>query len=149
MDSRLLETSLHPLRQSRFLRHPEVKLLVCRSFRLHKHHLSDFVEVAFSMLRLLKKNFYGLSTPWNIVSPTSPKSFFRCPEDRLWILRAIRLLKILHKRLRPSRFSRNSECRKWVGMAFRHLQKSLHRQPKLFFKTSRRQIMCSQCHSPT
>jgi hypothetical protein len=41
--------------------------------------------------------------------------------------RAIRLLKISHKRHRPSRFFRCPGSRKWVPMDFLHLETSLRR----------------------
>jgi hypothetical protein len=53
--------------------------------------------------------------------------FLKRPAGTLWILRAVRLLKTLLKRLRPSRFFRCLGFRKWVRIVFRHLQTSLHR----------------------
>jgi hypothetical protein len=52
--------------------------------------------------------------------------FLRRPEGRLWILKAIRLLKTSLKHLRPSRFFRCPGCRKWVRMALRNLETTLH-----------------------
>jgi hypothetical protein len=70
-------------------------------------------------------------------------------EGRLWVLRAISLLETAHLRIRPFRFIGCPWIRKWVHMAFRHLQTSLHRIQNVVYKTNRRQIMCPHGHSPT
>jgi hypothetical protein len=41
------------------------------------HHLSEFVQVVFSMPRKDKMFSHCLSTPWNISTSTSQKSFFK------------------------------------------------------------------------
>jgi hypothetical protein len=46
MAFRHLETLLHRLHQSRFLRRPEGRLSVLRAIRYLKHHLSGFVQIA-------------------------------------------------------------------------------------------------------
>jgi uncharacterized protein YlaI len=47
---------------------------------------------------------------------------------RLWVLRAIRLLKTTLHRLRPKRLFECPECRKCVQISFRHHETSFHGQ---------------------
>jgi hypothetical protein len=51
--------------------------------------------------------------------------FLRPLECKLWILRAIHLMKISLGRIRPNCFFERPECRKCVLMAFRHHESSL------------------------
>jgi hypothetical protein len=76
MGFRYLETPLLRLQQSRYLRLPAGRLRVIRAIHLLKNHLSDFIRDAF-MPRMQKMSSQGLSTPWNIVSSTSLKYFFK------------------------------------------------------------------------
>jgi hypothetical protein len=57
----------------------------------------------------------------------------RRPEVRLWVPRAIRLLKTSLKQIRLSRFFRWPGCTKWVRIALRHLKTSHHRLQKIRF----------------
>jgi hypothetical protein len=59
-----------------FLKRLEGKLWVLRAIRLHKTSQANSSKSLFSMNRMQKMNSNSLSTPWNITSSTSPKSFF-------------------------------------------------------------------------
>jgi hypothetical protein len=52
-------------------------------FAYLKHHLSDYIQVAFSMTRKHKMIWHGKSTPRNIASLTSPKSFFKTSRKQI------------------------------------------------------------------
>jgi hypothetical protein len=104
MASRQLETSLHRLHQRRFLGVQNVDYEILWSFAYLKHHLSDFIQVDFSMIRMQKLSSNDLLTLSNIESSISPKSFLRLSDGRYWIPRAFRLLKTSLLRHRPKRF---------------------------------------------
>jgi hypothetical protein len=72
----------------------------------------------------------------------------RQSEGRLWVHRAICLLKTSLPLLRTNRFLECPVYRKSVRIAFRHHVTSLHRHHQSHFKMFRRQIMCSLGHSP-
>jgi uncharacterized C2H2 Zn-finger protein len=122
MAIRLLKSSLSRLRPNRFFECPECRKCVRMAFRhqenrfIHinkvafwdlqktnyenawpfahlKRHLSDIIQMAFFMQRMLKMTSYGLSNPWNAASSTSAKSFLGRLEGRLCVLRAILLFK--------------------------------------------------------
>jgi hypothetical protein len=102
---RHLETLLHRLHQSRFLRRPEGKLWVLRPIHPLKISLKRFRPFRFFWCPWRKKICsHGLSTPWNIASSTSPKSFFKTSRRQIMCSQAIHLLKTTLKQLRPSRF---------------------------------------------
>jgi hypothetical protein len=67
----------------------------------------------------------GLSTPSNIASSTSLKSFLRHPEIILWVLWAIRLLK-QHLNDFDQVDVSMPWMQKWFRMSFWHLETSLH-----------------------
>jgi hypothetical protein len=52
--------------------------------------------------------------------------FLRRPEGSLWVLRSIHLLKTSLPRFRPNFFLECPKCRKFVRMAFRQHETSLH-----------------------
>jgi hypothetical protein len=83
-----------------------------------------------------------------LVNSNHESRILRRSQGRLWVLRTIRLLKASLKQLHQSCFFRWPGSRKWVRIAFRHLETSFHRFHQSFFKTSRRQIMCSKGNSP-
>jgi hypothetical protein len=72
---RQLETSLHPIQQSRILRRPQGRLCVFRAIAFLKHYLTYFVQVALVISNMQKIISHGLLTPWNIASSTSPVVF--------------------------------------------------------------------------
>jgi hypothetical protein len=72
----------------------------------------------------------------------SPNSSFRRPEGRLLNLWTICLLKTSLKRIRTSRFVDAQDDFAWPFVTFKC------RFTKVFFKTSRRQFLSSQGHSP-
>jgi hypothetical protein len=76
---------------------------------------------------------HGFSNLSNIASSTSAKSFLRRTVGRLWVLTTIRLLKASSLGFRTNRFFECPKCRKWVRMAFPHLELSLHRIQKSRF----------------
>jgi hypothetical protein len=76
MALRHLETTINRLLQNRFLRRSEGRVLILRPIRLHKNHLSDVVQVVFSVMWKQKRSSLGLSTPWNIDWSTSANTFF-------------------------------------------------------------------------
>jgi hypothetical protein len=127
MAYRHLETSIHGLHQSWFLRRPEVKLLVLRVIRLLKASLSNRSSRFFRYRRCIKcvhMAFRHLETSHHCIQ----KFFFlRRSESRLRVLRAIRLPKTSLQRLRPSRFIPCPGCTKWVRMYFRHIETSIRR----------------------
>jgi hypothetical protein len=53
--------------------------------------------------------------------------FLRRPKGRLWVFRAIRLLKTSLPRIRTNHFFECPVCWKCVRIAFRHHEASLHR----------------------
>jgi hypothetical protein len=57
---------------------------------------------------------------------TSPMSFFKTSDVRLWVLKVIRLIKTSFKRSRKCRFFRCTGCRITFHMAFQHLDTTLH-----------------------
>jgi hypothetical protein len=87
-------------------------------------HLKDFVHVAFLMPEIQEMFSHVFSTPWKIPSSTSPKSFLRRPEGKLWAPMGISLPNSSLKRLCESRFLR---FRIWFHIAFQHHESSLYR----------------------
>jgi hypothetical protein len=93
-------------------------------FAYWKHPLKKLHPIRFFRCRkLVRMAFWHLET----TSSTSPKSFLKRPEGRLWVTMPIRLLKTSLKQHRPSSFFWCPVCRKWVRVAFRHLETSPHR----------------------
>jgi hypothetical protein len=100
------------------------------SSKLHfpflKHHLSNIIQVAF-----FGDPGFGKCMPFRHIQTTLQRifqnHFLRLPEGWLLILRPIRPHKTSLKWLRPRRFFRCTRCRKWVRMAFRRNEISLHR----------------------
>jgi hypothetical protein len=84
------------------------------------------------MPRMQKMILRGPSAPWNIALPTSPKSFLKRPEGRLWVLRSYRLLKY-QWRDRKNRFFWWPGCRIPFNMPFQQLTTTLRRLPKSSF----------------
>jgi hypothetical protein len=83
MSFRQPETSYHRIHQRRFLRRPESTLWVIRAIRLFKTSLKQLYQSLFWMLRMQKMSSHGISTPWNIASSTSPKSFFKTWQSQI------------------------------------------------------------------
>jgi hypothetical protein len=137
-----LETSLHQVREGRFLKCPEVRLLVLRSIPLLKSSIKQHRPTRFFGKPRIQK-MHGLSTTWNNTS-TSPNSFLRRPECRLWILRPIRLHNTSLKGLYPSPFFDVQEPQNEFAWAFDNLKHCFIDFTKVVFKTSSRQIMSSR-----
>jgi hypothetical protein len=127
MAFRHLETTLHRIHQSRFLRCPE-RLWVLRPIRLLKISPSRLRPNRFFECPECRKCFripyrhHETSLHWY-----HQRRILRRSKGKLWVLRIIRLLETSLKRLHPSRFFRCWGCRKWVHMDFGHLETSLHR----------------------
>jgi hypothetical protein len=75
------------------------------------------------MSSMQKMSSHGLSI---LLNRLHQSRFLKRQEDRLWVLRTIRLFETSLPRLRPSRLFWCPVCRKRVRMAFRHLETSLH-----------------------
>jgi hypothetical protein len=75
---RHLETSLHPLQQSRFFRRPEGRLWDIRAICLLKTSLKD--QVAFSLQKWVRMVFLPLETSLHLIHPRRflrrPKSYY-------------------------------------------------------------------------
>jgi hypothetical protein len=98
-----------------------------------KKHLHNFIQVTLldaQNEKCLRMAFRNLSTTIHLFHQIL---FSRRLEDRLSVLRAIRLLKLSLKQLLSSRFFRFPECSNRVRMVFRHLQTSLHRHQQSRF----------------
>jgi hypothetical protein len=109
-----------------FLKHPDVILLVLMAIRLLKQHLSDIVQVDFSMPWMQKMISHGI---WHLETSLlwlQQSRFITRTEGRLLLLRAIHLLKTSLTWLRKNYFFGCPVCRKWIGMAW-HFEISLHR----------------------
>jgi hypothetical protein len=144
-----LETSLNRIHQSGFLRRPEGRLWVHRAIRLHKHHLTDFVQVVFrcpgrtKWVRMASRQF---ETSLHLLHQSR---FLRRPEGRLWVLRHIRLLKTTSANSSKSIFLMPRMQKVISHGLSTHWNIASSSSPKPFLKTSRRQTKCSQAHSPT
>jgi hypothetical protein len=77
MDFRHFETWFHRLHQSRFLRRPEEDYEFSRTFAYLKHHLIDFIQIAFFDVQKAQNEFAWTLTPSQIASSTSHKSHFK------------------------------------------------------------------------
>jgi hypothetical protein len=150
---RLLEKSLPRNRQSRFFGCPGGRYLFAVPLYTFNHRFIEFTKSHFthpesrlwflrvillletSLPRLRPSHFFFwprkkkisshiLSTTSNSLHRLHQSRILRLPEGRLWVLRAICLFETL---LRPSRIFWCPGCSKWVRMAFRHLEISLHR----------------------
>jgi hypothetical protein len=107
-----LEKSFHGHHIVGNLRRSHGTLFLHMVFRLLKTSLKKTSPKSLcSTISLQKMSSYGLLTPWNIALSTSPKSFLRHPEGRLWILRSISLLKTSLHRIRPKRIFESPEWR--------------------------------------
>jgi hypothetical protein len=92
----------------------------------------DFIRVAFFDAVHAENVFWWLFDTLNTELHWIHQSrFLRRPEDRLWLLWAIRLLKTSLKRLHQSHLFRCWGCRKCVRMAYRHHESSLHRHHEI------------------
>jgi hypothetical protein len=70
------ETSIHRSHQSRILRISQ-NIWVLKVTNVLKTTLDIFIKVSFLILRMKNRISYSLSTPWDIVSCTSSKSFLK------------------------------------------------------------------------
>jgi hypothetical protein len=94
MAFRHLITALYRLHQSRFLMFSRKHIMSSQRPSPTRNITSATSSKSlFEMPRMKKMILQGLSAPWNIASSTSQNSFLIHPEDRLWVLRAIHLLK--------------------------------------------------------
>jgi hypothetical protein len=147
MAYRHLETSLHHIHQSRFLRRPEGRLWVHRAIRLLKtlfprlrpNHFLDCPECknAFELrFGIMKHGLIDITC-----------CILRLSEQRLLVFMAIRLLKTSQATSSKSFFSlfRMQKMSSYGFSSFWNIHAS--NSPKLFFKTFRRQIMSSKVHS--
>jgi hypothetical protein len=147
MALRHLQTSPHWLHQSRFLRRPESRLWVLRTNHLHKTFLKQLRPSRFfsgpGCRKWVRMSFWHHETFLHRLHQSL--LFLRLSEGRLWVERAIRLLKTSLKQLRLSRCFRWPGCRKWVRNVLKHFFIYF---TKVVFKTSRGQFMRSLGHSP-
>jgi hypothetical protein len=125
MANRHLETSLNRIRHSLFLRLIECSLWFLRAIRLLKTSSKSLFSNGGDAENDFALHFDTLKH--HFIDFNKVVFFFLRSEGRLWVLRAIRLLRTSLKRLHPSHIFRFPWCRKWVRLTHRHLETSLHR----------------------
>jgi hypothetical protein len=126
MAHRHLETSLHRLVQSRLLRRAEDIFWFLREFSYLKQ-LKRLHESHFSIPEMQKIITHGPSTPWNIVSSTSSKSSLKTCRRQILSSQGHSPIENITSSTSWKSLFRFPRCRKWVRLALRHLETSLHR----------------------
>jgi hypothetical protein len=149
MAFRQLETKLHRLQQSRFLRRPEGWLWVFRGFAYFKHHLSEFLQIAFLDVQHRENKFaWHLDTLKHRLIDFIKYDFKDVQEADYEFTSPFAYLKH-HLSVRQNILFRYPGCRKLFCLAFRHLETTLHRNRLCrLLRCAEGAILSTQGHSP-